>query len=256
VTSLLRTLARVLGIELLVRLGARLPEPWPRVVSVAIVLGTNLLPVLAVAGGRTGVGDVFLAYWLENVVVWLACTLRVATARGGLDDGSGVVMLSVNGGAARPAPRWMLPSFFAFHYGLFTLAQGVFTIVVVVRTGLVGGVLPALGLAAVLALGQVAALAIGWFGRGERELVSAGRAMLAPYRRLVALLLGTIGGFYLVVGFPDSGPVLTDAQGATGAVLLVCVLKTLVECGVDLLGWTRGGTGAQSRSSGIRTASS
>ena len=60
----------MLGIELLARFAARLPGGMARLATAVLLVVVNLLPVWAVVEGRAGMGDVFLVYWFENVVVW------------------------------------------------------------------------------------------------------------------------------------------------------------------------------------------
>ncbi len=205
-------LLRVLGIELLARFAARLPGGWARLVTAVLLVVVNLLPVWAVVEGRAGMGDVFLVYWFENVVVWACGIVRVATAQG-IDTMGGVTGRRVG-----------LAPFFALHYGVFTLVHGFFAVIMAVLVGLEGGIDQVLLLSLVIAVSHVVSLAMNWFGRGERLVVGAGTAAFAPYPRMLVLHVGIILGFVLI-----GGPNATDHGGQVTAVAVLCGLKTLVD---------------------------
>ena len=209
-------LLRILGIELLVRAARRLPgrlSPW---LTAALLLGVNLLPLWAVLRGSAGMGDVFLIYWFENVVVWGLGIVRISTAEG---TGGPQVKTTSSSGPISNA------SFFALHYGIFTLVHGIFTLFMVVLVGLVGSLVDVLLIALAITVSHVVSLAMNWFGRQERLVVSPGTAMLAPYPRMVALHVAIIGGFFFVAG----GPGATEAGGQVRAVALLCGLKALID---------------------------
>jgi hypothetical protein len=203
---------RVLGVELLARAAARLPGGWARAATAVLLVVVNLLPVWAVLGGRAGMGDVFLVYWLENVVVWACGIVRVATAQG-TDTMGGV-----------SGPRTGLTPFFALHYGLFTLVHGFFALIMAVLVGLVGGLGQVLLLSLLIAASHVVSLVVNWFGRGERRVVGAGAAAVAPYPRMLVLHVAIIAGFALI-----GGPSATDHGAQLNAVAVLCGLKTLVD---------------------------
>ena len=185
-----------------------------------VLIAMNLLPVVGVLLGDLTLGDVFVVYWLENVVVGLLTVVRILTA----------------GGAGSGAGRGFLAAFFCFHYGLFTLVHGVFTAVLV---GFVGG-LDDLSAAAVL--GGVVALTVShlvslvwnWFRGGERSRTSPSQAMGAPYPRMVVLHLAVIASFFLMFAVlgSGSGDPLEGASGTTGSVgpvVILCGLKTALD---------------------------
>ena len=84
-----RSLLRLPGVDAVAQAGSRLPSPVSRVLSAAFLVGANLLPVWAVLDGRIGMGEVFLLYWLENVVVWCTTTIKIVTAEGVPAAGAG-----------------------------------------------------------------------------------------------------------------------------------------------------------------------
>lgn len=208
-------LLRILGIELLARAGRRLPGRVAPLVTALLLVAVNLLPLWAVLRGSAGMGDVFLVYWCENVVVWACGIVRIATAAG---TGGPEVRPTSGRGPISNA------SFFALHYGIFTLVHGVFTLVMVVLVGLVGSALDVLLLVLAIVVSHVVSLGMNWFGRQERLVVSPGRAMMTPYPRMIVLHVAIIGGFVLI-----GGPGATDDGGQVRAVALLCGLKALID---------------------------
>ena len=208
----MQVLLRVLGIQLLARVAARLPGGLARLATAVLLVVVNLLPLWAVLDRRAGMGDVFLVYWVENVVVWLCGIVQVATAEG-IDTMGGVT-----------GRRTGLAPFFALHYGVFTLAHGFFAVIMASLVGLVGGLGQVLLLSAVIAASHVVSLAMNWFGRGERLVVGAGAAAFAPYPRMLVLHVGIIAGFALI-----GGPDATDHGAQVHAVAVLCGLKTVVD---------------------------
>lgn len=213
----MKAVLRILGVELVSRLGARLPGPWARAVSLGVLLFANLVPVLGVWQGWLGFGDVFLLYWLENVVVWITSTIRIMTA----------------GPEGARSDRG-LAFFFALHYGIFTVVHGVFTgVLTALAGGLQGSPLAILVSLMLLVGSHVVNLAFFWFAHGGRFVSTAKRAMVAPYPRMIVLHVCVIAsGFFLFGSIGDGGP---DRTAQFWPVLLLCGLKTLVDLGGVLL---------------------
>ena len=204
---------RVLGFQALSELVRRLPQAQARLLSATVLLLVNLFPLLWVALGKMGPGDVFFVYWLENVVVWLCTMVRIATAEGGTPS---------------PGSRIFTTIFFSFHFGLFTLVHGVFTVflVVMLNHGSLSGDyrLVALG----ILLGHLFSLGLNWFGRGERRWVTVEQAMWAPYPRMLVLHVAILGSGFLLAGFIDG------SARAIWAVVLLCGLKTAIDLGLHV----------------------
>ena len=207
----MNVLLRVLGLNLLAHVGSRLPSTTARTTTSIILIAANLLPLWAVLTGAAGVGDVFVIYWFENVVVWFTTTIKIVTARGGTADLTGNVLTA---------------AFFAFHFGMFTLVHGVFSFILAGQTGgLTGDPRTWLLLIAAILASHVVSLGLNWFGQGERNVVTARRAMAMPYPRMIVLHLSVIGGFFLLQGLgrPDG------SIDAVGPVALLCGLKTVLD---------------------------
>lgn len=210
----MNVLLRVLGLNLLAHVGSRLPSGAARTTTSIVLIAANLLPLWAVLNGAAGVGDVFVVYWFENVVVWFTSTVKILTARGG------------TAGIAEPRSNVPIAGFFALHFGLFTIVHGVFSFIIAALSGgFTGGPRTWLLLLAAILVSHLVSLGLNWFGQGEREVVSARRAMTVPYPRMVVLHLSVIGGFFLLLG-----PGRLDGTGnAVAPVALLCGLKTLVD---------------------------
>lgn len=219
-------LLRLMGLGAVVRAGSTLPPGVPRVVSAALLVVANLVPVWGVLQGDLGVGDVFVLYWVENVAVWLVTIVKIATAQQPEDPTR--FTMTMNGRRVPPDPR-VMAGFFGFHYGLFTVVHGVFAFVLASATG---GFTGSAGFwvvsVLVLVMSHVLSLALHWFGRAERARARASRTMLLPYPRMVVLHLSVIGAFFLLGG-PGGRP-----AESIGPVVLLCGLKTLVDLGFHL----------------------
>lgn len=226
----MRVLLRLLGVELLARVAARLPGRWSAIGTGALLLVVNLLPVWWAHRGVIGMGDVFLVYWCENVVVWFCSTIRIATAQGAGGAGPGM-RLTVNGREVVNPDGRALAGFFALHYGIFTVVHGVFTIVMVVILGLKSGLGTIALLVFLIFVSHTVSLVVYWFGRDERLVVSPGQAMAAPYGRMIALHIAVIGGFGIAL---SSAGGVAGVNEQTAAVALLCGLKTLIDLGLHV----------------------
>ncbi len=207
----MNVLLRVLGLNLLAHVGSRLPSTAARTTTSIVLIAANLLPLWAVLTGAAGVGDVFVIYWFENVVVWFTTMVKIVTARGGTADLTGNVLTA---------------AFFAFHFGMFTLVHGLFSFILANLTGgLTGEPRTWLMLAAAILASHLVSLGLNWFGQGERNVVTARQAMAMPYPRMIVLHLAVIGGFFLLLGLgrPDG------SYDAVGPVALLCGLKTVLD---------------------------
>ena len=218
----MRPLLRWLGVALLAGLAARWPGSVGRIVSAVVLVVANLLPVQAVLAGRMTMGDVFLVYWFENLVIWATTTVKLRT----VEDGRTRSMATLNG---RHQPPGFDATFFALHYGIFTAVHGVFSIVIAVITGLSGSWWVLLLTMAAIAASHLVSLAVNWFGNDERLHTSAGTVMWVPYPRMIVLHVGVILGFFFVLGGPDR-----SYDGEVAGVAVLCGLKTLVDLGLHL----------------------
>jgi hypothetical protein len=117
-------------------------------------------------------------------------------------------------------------AFFAFHFGMFTLVHGFFSFTLAALTGgFSGGPRTWFLLLVAILASHLVSLGLNWFGQGEREVVSARRAMAMPYPRMLVLHVSVLGGFFILLGLgrPDG------AFDEVAPVALLCGLKTLVD---------------------------
>lgn len=207
--------------------------------SLVLLVAANLVPVVGVLLDRLSLGDVFVLYWAENVVVGAFALVRIVTARGPADPkatfwvGSKAntrPVASVDPAVFNP----LLGLFFCFHFGLFTLVHGIFTFTLVSMVDGLGSLsfVAILGALAALVGSHLYSLVVHWFRRGERQRTSATQAMGAPYPRVVVLHVSVLGSFFLLMAAGDGS--LVEASGDdTTRVLLPVLLLTALKLAVD-----------------------
>lgn len=196
--------------------GPQGPSSWPgRLRSSALALiVANLVPLYGVLALGWNAAAIVVFYWAENLVVGFFNVLRMRRARGPL-EASG---MTLNGRPVTEASRSALISFFALHYGMFTLGHGVFVLSFFGRQ--FGGSWRD-GSAAVLALAVSHGISYrrNFIGRGEFERVSFATLFWRPYKRVLVMHLTIIlGGAW------------AQSKGSPAPALALMVgLKTLVD---------------------------
>ncbi|OYO17815.1 hypothetical protein CGZ94_02765 [Enemella evansiae] len=210
------------------------------------VLGALLLSLVANVATLIGAvyfgwppGNVFLLFWIENVIVGLTTIVKAATARGREDDGTTGIRIN-----DRPAGPAAAAGFFAVHYGIFCLVHLGFTATVAWRLGIELSWL-LLGLPTVLIIVRyVIELITNWFGAGVRDRVTPGQPMIAAYARIIVLHVAVLLGW----GTRDVGeklgwfinwlpPGLNSPEIAM--VILLLGLKTIVDLGTTIFATRR-----------------
>ena len=215
-------------------------------VSVLLLVLANLVPVAGVFAGAITLGDVFLVYWAENVVVGAFALVRIVTARGAYSKTSAGKEPTIwIGSKANEQPlssmshqssAVLLGLFFCFHFGIFTIVHGVFTFSLVGMVTGFGEVSPraVLFTLAALVVSHGYSLAVHWFRGGERDRRSPSEAMGAPYPRVMVLHVSIIASFFLLVG-SGLDSVIDPQQPSTARELLPVLLLTALKLGVDVL---------------------
>ncbi|GAB3076281.1 DUF6498-containing protein [Pedococcus soli] len=250
-------LLRVLGLQALAVLVGTMPARTARVLTLVMLVGANLFPLVALLTGAWGAGDVLVTYWLENVAVGIWQVVKLLTAQGtDVVAGSGAgqaltdprtITAHVNGRPVQLAgsvARVFVAGFFVLHYGLFTVVHGVFTFVLAHRSGISGSIRSFTLVFLVLFLSHGLSTAIHWFARGERRANGLMATMKQPYGRVFVLHLAVIGSFFLVMGplstdgsvsLVPGSPLDTAAAGPSvlSGVLLIA-LKTALDAGLHL----------------------
>nr|WP_239579546.1 DUF6498-containing protein [Microlunatus panaciterrae] len=210
---------------------------------IALSVVMNLVSIVGVVVFGWPAGNIFALFWVENVIIGFWSLIKVASARG--TGGSGVTNFTVNGVPRQPTSAALAP-FFCLHYGIFCLVHGVFTSIVAFRVGVELNFwffgFPAI----LIMIRYLVETLTTWFGRGgQRERVSPGAAMMAPYPRIIVLHLAVILAFMVTMGGVAHSerlaqlkealaPVLARLpEGAQGdgvlIVLILMVIKTIVD---------------------------
>ncbi|MFT3859832.1 DUF6498-containing protein [Micropruina sp.] len=171
-----------------------------RWMDVGWVLFTNLFLLAGVLAWGWPPGNVFVLFWVENVILGVVTAVRIATAEG----------VDPSGKASRP--RWVTTGFFVMHYGMFALGHGVFVMIIALLIGLQYGFWTLAMPALLIALRYVVDLASNWFLDDRRRSVTPDQTFWSPYPRLIVLHVATIAGFFAVstrVGTTNrSGPLI------------------------------------------------
>ncbi|GIL35002.1 DUF6498-containing protein [Phycicoccus sp. DTK01] len=204
-------LGRVLGLQLVLRLTAGMPRAAARALLAATVVVVNGAPMLAVATGAIGYGDVWLWLALEVVTIYVWTLARALLSR----DADG-----------RSRARSFGTLFFAVHYGGFALVPFL--------VGL-ATVLPVAPLRSpwltVLVLGGLGFVAAGWAGAGrlrERRPLGIGDFVRAYARMALAYAALFVPLVAQGVGSNDDVTRLTAGQ-ERGLALVVLTVKLVLE---------------------------
>lgn len=177
---------------------------------------TNLVLIWGVVYGGWAPGNVWLAFLLESVTLWLLTTFRLrrfGTRKGSMDA-----------------------SFFFPWYGIFTLVQAVFAIITAVLSGVVPDLTLWVPVALVLARAAAEAVDIASAARTGRT-----RPVLTPViTRMIVLHVGVILGFAAALSAGGRSGQPVDVLGVTVpaaalSVVILMAIKTLAEIGVGLV---------------------
>jgi hypothetical protein len=206
--------------------------PASLLVSGALLVAGNLIPLAGVLYFDWDIRAVLITYWLENGIVGLINVPKMMLASDRTQPWSTV------GAADSPGGRAIFAVFFLFHYGIFWVVHGVFILMLTGAPFIFGVgdplsfVLADRGLlltALALLLSHGASFFLNYLGRGEYRRTSVGGQMFAPYPRLFVLHITIIlGGFaVLALGQP------------TALVALLVLLKTAFDLVLHIREHTR-----------------
>lgn len=188
-----------------------------RILTSALLVVANLVPLAMLRWGGWAPGDILIAYWLENVVVGVFGVVRIMTARAPYQG----------------IPRGFLAGFFVVHFGVFTLVHGVFTVLIAAAIGLSSSVQSWIYVALGLLVSHAVSLVLGWFGGGERNRMTAVEAIRQPYERVVILHVVVLGSAFLLAWtFKSSlgtGGLDSSIHYRVLPVLLLVAIKTAVD---------------------------
>lgn len=195
---------RILGFHALAEAARRLPPRQARLVTLTLLVVANLLPIVGVWEGWMTAADVFLAYWLETVVIGVLSIVRILTAAGEERD-------------TRGRRLGTLLAFVLF-FGTLTFLHGV-----ILRLLFSGAAMFAETISQILGWGDpsdfelsggggwifvtvglfvshLIALVLHWFVRGERRLYGAEAALWMPFPRVLALQVLVSIDVFLLIG--------------------------------------------------------
>ncbi len=107
-------------------------------IAVALLVITNLIPLVGVLWLGWDLMLILALYWAENGVVGVINILKILTAEGASSSPS-TMRWSVNGRPAGSLSRLGTAGFFTIHYGLFWVVHGVFVFTFIpAMTGIAG----------------------------------------------------------------------------------------------------------------------
>jgi len=202
-------------------------------VAVALLVGSNLVPLVGVVFLGWDLGLILTLYWLENGVVGGFNVLKMALAAGDATGGAALKLAQI--------------PFFIVHYGGFWFGHGVFVGVVSSLAsengfgGPVGGgpasgpfgfPLGAAGLDPLVVLLGALGLAVShgvsfwvnFLGKGEYRSATVQGQMWAPYGRMAVLHLTIIGGGFAIAMLGTSA----------GPIAIMVIAKTIFDLGLHL----------------------
>jgi hypothetical protein len=184
------------------------------------ILLVNAIPLAGVLWFGWNVFEVLFLYWVENVAIGVAHTVRLA------------VSTRTNGESSAFSTTW----FFAMHYGMFTLVHGVFVVVLFgvlgdglrqLSAGFAGPVLAIIAWQAIL-------LVIDTQRTDRFRGRPPGDMMFEPYPRVFALHLTVLAGGWLI----------GELGAPVWALAILVGVKTLFDLGVVALDTLRAGESA------------
>ncbi len=171
---------------------------------------TNLIPLAGVLWFGWDVFAVLILYWVENVAIGVAHTIRLS------------ISTRTNGDMS----AFSTTQFFAMHYGLFTLIHGIF---VIILFGVVGGGLVKLsggfaGPVFAIVAWQAIYLVIDTIRTERFRGRAPGDMMFEPYPRVFALHLTVLAGGWLV----------GEMGSPIWALAILVAVKTLCDLAIGL----------------------
>lgn len=204
-------------------------------VAVALLVLTNLIPLVGVLALGWSLMLILALYWVENGIIGAINIVKILLAQG---QGGPSVYMQINGRPINSASRAGTAGFFCLHYGIFWAVHGIFVFTFIpLMTGMVDTssgsanpfeALPDLSLVVFGTLGLAVSHGVSFWTNyiGGREYLALSPATVAmqPYGRLVVLHVTIIIGAFVSIflGTP------------LGSLLVLIVLKTALDLGLHL----------------------
>ncbi len=184
-------------------------------VAAALLVITNLIPLVGVLALGWNLLLILALYWAENGIVGVINILKILLAEGTDTPDTGSMRITENGRAVQNLTRLGTAGFFCLHYGIFWVVHGVFVFTFLpAMTGLgtPGAVpddpftgfptvdIPLFGAGVVaLAVSHGVSFWTNYLGRGEYRTLSPAEVMIQPYGRLVIMHLTIIVGAFVSI---------------------------------------------------------
>ncbi len=162
-------------------------------------------------------GNIFVLFWVENVIVGIFGYVRIVTAKLPSPQGS----------------AFYLGKQFAMYYGIFCITHGFFTLKFAPRMGVKFMPMVLLVSVVLITFRYLAELVTTWFATKQNLHHSPSDVFRSPYRRIWVLHLGIIAtGFLHMYDFvaPSRGHVVSfwdSNTAALSATLVLLALKTI-----------------------------
>ena len=176
--------------------------------SVIVLIAANLVPLYGVLFLGWQVFPLLFLYWFENVIIGIFNLLKMATCK------------------QSKAARIGAMIFFCIHYGMFTIAHGIFMFVVF---GSEVDVLSlwnkGIGWAALdLFVSHGISFAFNYLRGGEYKRTTLNKLMQDPYGRVIVMHLTIIGG----------GILMTFLQSPIAGLTMLVLIKIVIDIGAHV----------------------
>lgn len=145
--------------------------------SSAVLIISNLVPLIGVILFDWKVGTILVLYWLESVIIGILNVVKILSVRQSAEDGLAIENIGSAG-------------FFAFHYGLFTYVHGM--IITSLFLGVSGGMKALISgaliwTALVFLISHSFSLLINFHGKKEYIGRTPAEQMRRPYGRVILM---------------------------------------------------------------------
>lgn len=202
-TKIVRTFLLAIGLQYLINFLINIF----RIPTSIILIFVNLIPILGVVYLGWDPVDLVVLYWFENVVIGLFSFLRIIKAKGEVKDH---INMTMNGKDIRDVARGTIASFFAMHYGMFTLVHGVFVLSLFFPESSffsLDNIFTAIGFILSIIVSHAISFFYNFLYKSEYEVVSPQHYFTQPYKRIIPIHLVIIFGGMLFID-NDSPPII------------------------------------------------
>jgi hypothetical protein len=175
----------------------------------------NLVPLVGVMFFKWDLSLIMPLYWFENVVIGYFNIKKILKSE---STQAVAVEFKVNGAPINSKSKGELATFFAMHYGIFTVVHGVFVFVLFATGFHIGGFI--LG-ACSLFMSHRHSYITNYLEGGEYLRLSPSQLFVRPYARVIVLHITILGGAWIILSLEDQ--------------FIPLVIFTMLKIVVDLL---------------------